>query len=328
MAVVSVDKDLDTGTMTVASEHPVPLKDLWDAFLDPRQIERFWGPPTYPARFTRHDGFVGGASAYAMTGPDGDISAGRWDWVALNPYESFEVVDSFAHPDGSLNTDLPAMKMQFQFADLGDGRSRLTNTTFFDDPAQLAEVLEMGMEEGALSAMAQVDAVLTGGEFRPGAPASATILDARRVRVARLLRAGVEDVWRAHHDATLVSSWLLGPDGWSMPECIAPGEVGSAYRYTWRSNDTAEEFGSTGTVLETAPPRREVTTETMAGSGIPEGAPSTTNELTLTPMTAGTLLSIVVTYPDSATRDAVLATGMVEGMETSYARLERALGVG
>ena len=34
------------------------------------------------------------------------------------------------------------------------------------------------------------------------------------------------------------------------------------------------------------------------------------------------LLSLVITYADAAQRDAVLATGMTGGMETSYARLE------
>ena len=50
--------------------------------------------------------------------------------------------------------------------------------------------------------------------------------------------------------------------------------------------------------------------------------PDTTNELTLTPVEGGTLLSLVITYANAEVRDAVLATGMTDGMETSYARLE------
>ena len=50
--------------------------------------------------------------------------------------------------------------------------------------------------------------------------------------------------------------------------------------------------------------------------------PSTQNELTFTPVDGGTLLTLVITYPDVATRDMVLATGMTDGMETSYLRLE------
>ena len=50
--------------------------------------------------------------------------------------------------------------------------------------------------------------------------------------------------------------------------------------------------------------------------------PSTRNELTLTPVDGGTLMSLMITYPDAAIRDEILGTGMVDGMETSYARLE------
>jgi hypothetical protein len=54
----------------------------------------------------------------------------------------------------------------------------------------------------------------------------------------------------------------------------------------------------------------------------------TINEMTLTPVEGGTLLSLLITYPDEATREMILATGMVDGMETSYARLEgQVLGV-
>ena len=53
--------------------------------------------------------------------------------------------------------------------------------------------------------------------------------------------------------------------------------------------------------------------------------PITTNEMTLTPTNDGTLLSLLITYPDVETRDMVLETDMAEGMETSYARMESEL---
>jgi uncharacterized protein YndB with AHSA1/START domain len=81
-------------------------------------------------------------------------------------------------------------------------------------------------------------------------------------------------------------------------------------------------FGFTGTLLESRPPHREVTTEAMIGMD----GPSTVNELTLTAVADGTLLSILITYPDAETRDAILATGMTDGMETSYVRLESLIG--
>ena len=46
------------------------------------------------------------------------------------------------------------------------------------------------------------------------------------------------------------------------------------------------------------------------------------------PTPAGTLLSIVITYPSKELRDMILGSGMTTGMETSYARLEREVLVG
>ena len=69
MPVQSIAPDLDTLTLTAIGEYPVPVARLWEAWADPRQLERFWGPPGWPATFTRHDLAVGGRSEYHMTGP-------------------------------------------------------------------------------------------------------------------------------------------------------------------------------------------------------------------------------------------------------------------
>ena len=101
--------------------------------------------------------------------------------------------------------------------------------------------------------------------------------------------------------------------------CEVATDVGDTYRYEWAQVDGEERFGFTGEVLESSPPHRAVTTEQMIGMD----GPGTTNEMTLTPVEGGTLLSILITYPSAEVRDMVLGTGMTDGMETSYARLER-----
>lgn len=324
MPITSFIKDLDEATMRIVADYPVPVRRLWDAYADPRQIERFWGPPIYPALFTRHDMFPGGWSTYTMTGPEGDVTGGQWRIIALQEGRRVEFRDSFTHPDGSLNTDLPGMLVLLTFEET-DGGSRLRNETWFASRAEFEELLAMGLEEGALEAAEQVDDVLADTEsFAPGRPAELKVLGAKQIRVTRFLRAAVDDVWRAHHDETLLAQWQLGPDGWSMPECTAAQEVGDEYRYVWREDATGHSFASIGQITEQMPPRREVSTEHMGG-GIPEEAPGTVNELTLTPLQGGTLVSVVVTYPDSFTRDTVLGTGMVDGMEFGYARLEQLL---
>ena len=55
MTVTSVDTDLDTLTLTLIADFTAPIEQVWQLWADPRQLERWWGPPTYPATFTRHD---------------------------------------------------------------------------------------------------------------------------------------------------------------------------------------------------------------------------------------------------------------------------------
>ena len=317
MPVTSVEKDLDQLTITIVADFPVPVRRLWDAYADPRQIERFWGPPTYPATFLRHEAVAGGRSVYKMTGPEGDEHYGSWDWTAVDAPNSFEVLDNFADATGTPSPDMPTTRMEFVFSSTSEG-SRLVTTSHFASLEQMQQQLDMGMLEGIKEGMSQIDGVLADlAAFASERSAEAQLLSDTQVRVARVIRGSVEQVWRAHHDAELMKKWLLGPEGWTMPVCEIATEVGQTYRYEWEQEGGGERFGFTGELLESEAPHRSVTTESMIGM---EG--STLNELTLTPVEGGTLLSLVITYANREMRDMVLATGMTDGMETSYARLE------
>ncbi len=320
MPVTSVTKDPEALTMTVVADFTVDRDRLWQAYTDPRQIEKFWGPPQWPATFLRHDVYPGGRSHYLMRGPDGAVSGGYWQFLSVDPGRGFEVRDGFADAEGKENDQMPSMTMTFTFEDTPQG-SRLTTTTRFGSAEQLAQLLEMGMEEGMRAAMGQIDDVIADlSAFAAGRPAEVQILSDTQVRISRHIRGSVEQVWRAHHDAELVQRWMLGPDGWTMPVCEVATRVGARSRYEWEPDDGGEgRFGFTCEVIEFEPPRRVVTTERMIGQ---EGE-GTTNELTLTPVGDHTLLCLVITYPSVELRDMVLGTGMVGGMEMSYARLER-----
>ncbi|UDY24662.1 SRPBCC family protein [Nocardioides sp. Kera G14] len=320
MPITHVTKDPEALTMTVVADFPAPLRRLWDAYVDPRQLERFWGPPEWPATFTRHDAAVGGVSSYLMRGPDGSVSRGYWEWLSVDELKGFEVLDGFALEDGTPNREMPSMRMVFAFEAVGSG-SRVTTTTYFNAVEEMEQLVEMGMEDGMRAAMGQMDSVLTDlASFAAGNGVETQILSDTLVRVSRVIRGSVADVWRAHDDAELMRQWLLGPDGWTMPVCEIASTVGQTYRYEWapEAGTEGERFGFTGELLESMPPVRVVTTEAMIGMD----GPSTTNEMTLTPVDGGTLLSLLITYPSAEVRDMILATGMTTGMETSYQRLE------
>lgn len=318
MPITSVDKDAEALTLTFIAEFPVTRQRLWDAYADPRQIERFWGPPGWPATFTRHDMAAGGRSHYYMSGPEGERSGGYWEFIEVNEGRSFEVRDGFAKPGGEPNTEMPDMRMVFTFEETAQG-SRLVTTTHFNSLEQLESLVEMGMEEGSRAAMGQIDDVVADlASFAADLKTQAQNLSDTQVRVSRVIRGSVQQVWDAHHDEALLRKWQLGPAGWVMPVCELATEIGGTNRFEWEQEDGQNRFGFTGELLEREAPYREVTTEGI----IDADGPSTINELTLTPVEGGTLLSLVITYPDAETRDQILGTGMVYGMEDSYARLE------
>lgn len=318
MAISSIDIDRDALTTTIVAEFPVPVTRLWRAYVDPRQLEQFWGPPTWRATFTRHDVRTGGRSDYHMTGPDGEKAGGFWEFVSVDPQRSFEVRDGFANDDGTPNTKLPGMRMVFEFAETGSG-ARLTVTTFFASADALEQLLKMGMLEGTREAMGQIDDVVTyDATFEVSQPAQLQYLDDVTVRISRVLHGTPEQIWQAHHEPDIIRQWLLGPDGWHMPVCEIGLEPGDTYRYEWETDTGEDRFGFTGEILESVAPYREVATDAMIGM---EG-PGTVNAMNLTEVADGTLLTVVISYPSRELRDTVVATGMVDGMELSYSRLE------
>jgi uncharacterized protein YndB with AHSA1/START domain len=324
MPITSVTSDAAAHTLTIVADYPVPVARLWEAYADPRQLERFWGPVEWPATFTRHDMAVGGKSEYYMTGPDGTKAGGWFRFLDVQPLKRIEVEDGFSGEDGQPNLDMPTMRMVFDFSETPTG-SRFQSVTYFTSLEAMESLVQMGMMEGMRSAMSQIDAVLQDlASFAATRGTEAQILDDTTVRIARVIRGTVEQVWRAHHEPALMQRWLLGPDGWTMPVCEVATKVGERYRYEWASVDGAQRFGFEGELLESSPPYRAVTSEQMIGM---EG-PGTRNELTLVATPAGTLLSIVITYPSTELRDMILGSGMTTGMETSYARLEREVLVG
>ena len=213
----------------------------------------------------------------------------------MAPVESFEVRDGSRTPTEPPTLEIASMRMVFRFTATDTG-SQVAATTWFDSVEDLDPLIAMGMEQGVREAMGEMDAVMADlATFAIGRAVEAQLLSDTRVRVSRIIRGTVEQVWEAHHDPALMQRWLLGPEGWTMPVCEVAAVVGEHYRYEWESVDGSQRFGFTGELTESTPPHRAVTTEQMIGMD----GPGTTNEMTLTPVEGGTLLSIVITSPSA-----------------------------
>ncbi|MFK4761481.1 SRPBCC domain-containing protein [Microbacterium sp. ZW T5_45] len=320
MPVTDIITDAENLTMTVIADLAAPVDRVWNAYTDPEQLNRFWGPPGWPATFTKWDATVGGTAHYTMHGPRGEKASGRWEFLRIDAPHSFEVLDAFADEDGTPDENLPSMRMVFTFEATADG-TRMVNTSHFSSAEALEQVVQMGAVEGTRLAMSQLDAVLQDlRDYAQGKGTQVELLDDTHVRITRLVEGSRELVWRAFNEEELVRKWMLGPDGWEMTECVIGLEPGASFRNSWAPvGDTeGEPFGFEGEVLLFDPPRRAVSTERMQGQSI-----ETLNDLNLYEEDGATLVTVLIEYPDKETRDMILATGMAEGMEASYARLER-----
>lgn len=167
MTVTAVRKVPDALSMTITAEFEASLERVWQLWADPRQLERWWGPPEYPATVTSHDLQPGGRVEYHMTGPQGDQPRGYWEIVKAEAPRSLVFRDGFANDDGSPNLDLPTTTASVTIESIGEGRTRMSVDSVFPDADAMERILAMGAEEGLKQAVGQIDAILAEDRVAP-----------------------------------------------------------------------------------------------------------------------------------------------------------------
>lgn len=166
MTITSVTKDTDRKTLTVTAEFQAPIDRVWQLWDDPRRLERWWGPPTYPATMVEHDLQPGGKVSYYMTGPEGDQHHGWWRIISVTPPQQLEFEDGFADADGTPNPAMPTTICRVDIDEAGGSTTRMTLVSTFPTDEAMAKLVEMGMEEGLRAAMGQMDALIAEGATR------------------------------------------------------------------------------------------------------------------------------------------------------------------
>jgi uncharacterized protein YndB with AHSA1/START domain len=160
MTVTAVRKDADALTMTIDAEFEASPERVWQLWADPRQLERWWGPPTYPATFTKHELTPGSRVEYHMTGPEGDQPKAYWDVLEVEPPHRLVYRDGFANDDGTPNDAFPRNEGRVTIQEIGDGRTRMSIESRFPSAEAMEQLIAMGMEEGLKEAVGQIDAIL------------------------------------------------------------------------------------------------------------------------------------------------------------------------
>jgi uncharacterized protein YndB with AHSA1/START domain len=160
MTVISTETDAATLTLTVVAEFDAPPARVWQLWEDPRQLERWWGPPTFPATFTRHDFVVGGESRYHMTGPAGETPRGWWRIETIDAPHRLTFANGLAGEDGEPAPGIEPMACHVTY-EATDSGTRMTTISHFVDNDQMATLVGMGMPEGMTLAIGQIDDLLS-----------------------------------------------------------------------------------------------------------------------------------------------------------------------
>lgn len=159
MSVVSSTQDTEALTLTIVTELAAPPERVWQLWSDPRQLERWWGPPTWPATFEQHDLVVGGTARYFMTGPQGEKAGGWWRFSQVEEPRVLEFEDGFADASGEPDPDMPVTVARVDLDESPTG-TRMTIISRFATAEQMEQVVAMGAVEGMTQAMNQIDGLL------------------------------------------------------------------------------------------------------------------------------------------------------------------------
>lgn len=156
----TVAKNAAARTMTVTTELDASVERAWQLWADPRQLERWWGPPTHPASFVEHDLAPGATVRYFMTSPEGEKYHGLWTIVAAEPPHRLELLDSFADDTGAKNEAMPTTTMTMTLTERADGGTTMVLHSQFASVEAMEQLVEMGMEEGIVQALSQIEGIL------------------------------------------------------------------------------------------------------------------------------------------------------------------------
>jgi uncharacterized protein YndB with AHSA1/START domain len=157
---VRIDKNPETQTMVITAELEAPIAGVWRLWADPRMLERWWGPPGFPATFEHHDLTPGGQITYFMTGPDGgDRFDGTWNVVEVEALRRLVIEDAIVEDDGTPSDGNSMTRMEIDFEAVG-ATTRMIVTTYFDSIEGMEQAIVMGVLEGMKACFAQIDALL------------------------------------------------------------------------------------------------------------------------------------------------------------------------
>jgi uncharacterized protein YndB with AHSA1/START domain len=296
-----------------------PREMVWDAWADPWQVGRWWGPKGFRSTITEMDQRAGGMWRLVMHGPDGANYPCEMEFLEFVPRERV----LYRTRGGKEGAPVEQFDTTMTFEEEGAG-TRLTIRMVFATAAQrVHNVRTYGAIEGGEQMFDRLETVLQAKQTD-----SAAGKDAARhaLCITRVFNAPRELVWRAWTDPEMAKQWK-GPKQFPATVVELGQKPGDPWRVCLRGyrpgTDTVTEFWQGGVLLEIVPPELLVYTfawEKRSSVGLPEdGDPHETLITVRFEETAG---KTTMHFHQQYFATAIERDGHNGGWSSSFGRLE------
>ena len=161
MTLIGSTEDLNARTATFTCQFDATAEQVWRMWAERGLLERWWGPPEYPATVVAHDLTPGGQVHYYMTAPDGEKYPGAFRVTTIEEPARLEFEDYFADPDGQVDPNLPVSTTRVELAPGPDDTTLMTLTSTAPSGEAMEQLIQMGAFEGMALALGQIDELLT-----------------------------------------------------------------------------------------------------------------------------------------------------------------------
>jgi uncharacterized protein YndB with AHSA1/START domain len=155
-SVADATPSATTHEMTITRLFEAPVARVWQAWRDPEDVKRWWGPQGFTATVAKMDFRVGGTSLVGMRSPEGQDLYNTWTYRKIEPMEVIEFIQHFADADGNqiaptdvgLPPEIPQeVRHVITFKPVGDDQTEMTVTEFGYPVEWIVEVSRAGMNQ-------------------------------------------------------------------------------------------------------------------------------------------------------------------------------------
>lgn len=151
--------DKHNNTITIIREYDAPLEKVWKAWTTSEMLDQWWGPKPWRAITKSLDFREGGHWHYSMNGPEGEVQWGKFDYLTIEPNESFTGKDGFSDENGTLDTTLPQNHWELRMSQTGN-TVMVDMLLTFEKAEDIDTYIDMGFKEGITQTLDQLEEIL------------------------------------------------------------------------------------------------------------------------------------------------------------------------